>query len=312
MAPSDSVETVSATWDSGGHMNPLTVFVGSSTEGCDRGIVPRLAALLTKSDFKVLTREDHEGFAPGEYTLDSLLTIAKEIDLALFVFSKDDRVEIRGRTEFIPRDNGAARVRSVHVAPRPSACCRHPGGRRQVARRRQRVWESHDSRAVTIHAGMPRSISPWPNWRSDGRCSDTMRCSTLRNAPCTGCGDKATIIIVAQYTWPALSVCWSAVLLKDRLTGPLVVALLLGVVAVAVGASTAASSRGAIDTLPVVLLAAAVFGLYSTLLSGVGKPDAKALEAIALNGISPTVCRMCAGIARCVRLRSASSHRGWR
>jgi SAM-dependent methyltransferase len=86
-------------------MDPLTVFVGSSTEACDRGIVPRLAALLTKSDFKVLTWEDHEGFAPGEYTLDALLAIAKQIDLALFVFSKDDRVDFRGRSEFIPRDN---------------------------------------------------------------------------------------------------------------------------------------------------------------------------------------------------------------
>jgi SAM-dependent methyltransferase len=86
-------------------MDPLTVFIGSSTEACDRGIVPRLATLLAKNDFKVTTWYDHDGFAPGEYTLDVLLTIARETDLALFVFSRDDRVEIRGTTHFIPRDN---------------------------------------------------------------------------------------------------------------------------------------------------------------------------------------------------------------
>ncbi len=86
-------------------MDPLTVFIGSSAEACDRGIVPRLANLLTRNDFHVLTWYDHDGFAPGEYTLDALLGIVKEVDLALFVFSKDDRLETRGQTEFVPRDN---------------------------------------------------------------------------------------------------------------------------------------------------------------------------------------------------------------
>jgi drug/metabolite transporter (DMT)-like permease len=136
-------------------------------------------------------------------------------------------------------------------------------------------------------------------------------------APCAGkgCPEKATIIIVAQYTWPALSVCWSVILLKERITPPLVVALLLGVLAVAIGASTGASSREAVAKLPVVLLAAIVFGLYSTLLKrvdyepfssqavsfgaatvmalaatmwfsgGAGEPNAKAVLAIAINGV---------------------------
>ncbi len=86
-------------------MDPLTVFIGSSSEACDRGIVPRLANLLSKNDFKVMTWYDHDGFAPGEYTLDALLDVAKQVDTALFVFSKDDRVDVRGRSEFIPRDN---------------------------------------------------------------------------------------------------------------------------------------------------------------------------------------------------------------
>ena len=86
-------------------MDPLTVFIGSSSEACDRGIVPRLATLLSKHDFKVMPWQDHDGFAPGEFTLDALLAITREIDFALFVFSKDDRAEIRGETHWIPRDN---------------------------------------------------------------------------------------------------------------------------------------------------------------------------------------------------------------
>ena len=86
-------------------MDPLTVFIGSSSEARDRGIVPRLANLLAKQDFKVLPWYDHDSFAPGEYTLDALLGVVKDVDLALFVFSKDDRIETRGRAEFVPRDN---------------------------------------------------------------------------------------------------------------------------------------------------------------------------------------------------------------
>jgi SAM-dependent methyltransferase len=86
-------------------MEPQTVFIGSSSEACHRGIVPRLESLLTKNDFKVVTWYDDDEFAPGEYTLDALLSIVKQTDLALFVFSKDDEVKVRGKAEFAPRDN---------------------------------------------------------------------------------------------------------------------------------------------------------------------------------------------------------------
>ena len=64
-----------------------TIFIGSSSEACDRGIVPRVATLLANNDFKVKTWYDHNGLAPGEYTLDALLSIARETDLAVFVFT---------------------------------------------------------------------------------------------------------------------------------------------------------------------------------------------------------------------------------
>ena len=87
-------------------------------------------------------------------------------------------------------------------------------------------------------------------------------------APCAGvgCEEKAAIVVITQYTWPALTVLWSAALLRERLTCRVGMSLLLGVVAVAIGASGASVDGAALAKLPVVVLAAVVFGLYSTLL----------------------------------------------
>ncbi len=91
-------------------------------------------------------------------------------------------------------------------------------------------------------------------------------------APCTGgdeCSEKTHLVIIVHYTWPALSVLWSTMLLRDRLTGPMILSLLLGILAVAIGASTTASPGDTLSRLPAVLLAACLFGLYSTLLKRV-------------------------------------------
>ena len=90
-------------------------------------------------------------------------------------------------------------------------------------------------------------------------------------APCggSGCPEKAAIVVVTQYTWPAWTVLWSAVLLGEKLTRRMAASLLLGVVAVAIGASGHASWSGALSKLPAVVAAAVIFGLYSTLLKRV-------------------------------------------
>jgi drug/metabolite transporter (DMT)-like permease len=92
-------------------------------------------------------------------------------------------------------------------------------------------------------------------------------------APCggAGCPKKAAIVVVTQYTWPAFTVLWSAVLLREKLTRRTVVSLLLGVVAVgvAVGADGFRGESAAVSKLPPVVLAAVIFGLYSTLLKRV-------------------------------------------
>jgi uncharacterized membrane protein len=82
-------------------------------------------------------------------------------------------------------------------------------------------------------------------------------------APCggPGCEEKAAIVVITQYTWPALTVLWSAALLRERLTCRLGVSLLLGIVAVAIGASGTRIDGEALTKLPIVVLAAVVFGL---------------------------------------------------
>jgi drug/metabolite transporter (DMT)-like permease len=86
-------------------------------------------------------------------------------------------------------------------------------------------------------------------------------------APCAGqeCPGKPLVIIVAQYTWPALGVVWAALLLGDPLNARTMLSLAAGIAAVWVGASTGVALGDAREKLPIVLFAAAIFGLYSTL-----------------------------------------------
>jgi drug/metabolite transporter (DMT)-like permease len=92
-------------------------------------------------------------------------------------------------------------------------------------------------------------------------------------APCAGasCPHKAAIVVVTQYTWPAFTVLWSAVLLRETLTRRTVLSMMLGIIAVAVaiGAGDLGAEREALSKLPIVALAAVMFGLYSTLLKRV-------------------------------------------
>ena len=87
-------------------------------------------------------------------------------------------------------------------------------------------------------------------------------------APCPEgtCPGKPLRIIIAQYTWPAFGVIWSAILLRDRLTVRMLMSLALGILAVCVGASTGAAAGVGPAKLAPVVLAAVMFGLYSALM----------------------------------------------
>ncbi|MGH9374401.1 MAG: DMT family transporter [Vicinamibacterales bacterium] len=68
-----------------------------------------------------------------------------------------------------------------------------------------------------------------------------------------------------QYTWPAFAVVWSAILLRDRVNVRILRSLGIGILAVWVGARTSDVSSQAAARLPLVLVVAAMFGLYSAL-----------------------------------------------
>jgi drug/metabolite transporter (DMT)-like permease len=81
--------------------------------------------------------------------------------------------------------------------------------------------------------------------------------------------NRIAIVIITQYTWPALAVLWSVALLREKVTSRLLLSLIVGIVAVSVGAGGAGAEPDTLSKLPRVALAAVVFGLYTTLLKRV-------------------------------------------
>jgi drug/metabolite transporter (DMT)-like permease len=90
-------------------------------------------------------------------------------------------------------------------------------------------------------------------------------------ARCAGgaCGWQAATALVTQYTWPAFAMLWSVLLLRDALTWQRTLAFLLGIGAVAAGAAGNPADADSTSTVLLVLAAAMIFGLYSTLLKRV-------------------------------------------
>ena len=83
------------------------------------------------------------------------------------------------------------------------------------------------------------------------------------------CGWQAATALVSQYTWPAFAMLWSVLLLRDGLTWQRTLAFFLGIGAVAAGAAGNPADTGSTSTVLLVLAAAMIFGLYSTLLKRV-------------------------------------------
>src|SRR6185295_2918771 len=87
-------------------------------------------------------------------------------------------------------------------------------------------------------------------------------------ARCAGavCDGRAATALVSQYTWPAFTSLWSVLLLRDTLTSRGTLAVLLAIAAVTAAAAGNPGDAGSSSTVLLVLVAAMIFGLYSTLL----------------------------------------------
>lgn len=79
----------------------VRVFIGSSSEG--RAVARNLQEEL--GDRVDVVRWDQGVFAPGGYTLDSLLGVAADVDFAVLVATPDDTTVSRGETMPSARDN---------------------------------------------------------------------------------------------------------------------------------------------------------------------------------------------------------------
>ena len=79
------------------------IYIASSTESRNRGIVPKLVQLLGAEDFEV--KPWYKQFPNGAFALDVLLDLPEKVDVALFVFGKDDVREFRGSKDHMTRDN---------------------------------------------------------------------------------------------------------------------------------------------------------------------------------------------------------------
>jgi SAM-dependent methyltransferase len=83
-------------------MSKLKIFIASSREAKDQGIVPKLVIDLS-STFDVIPWYEH--FESMKFTLENLLEIVNQIDAVVLVFAKDDSRKFRGGDDWVARDN---------------------------------------------------------------------------------------------------------------------------------------------------------------------------------------------------------------
>jgi SAM-dependent methyltransferase len=83
-------------------MSKLKIFIASSREAKDQGIVPKLVIDLSRT-FNVIPWYDH--FESMKFTLENLLEIVNQIDAVVLVFAKDDSRKFRGGDDWVARDN---------------------------------------------------------------------------------------------------------------------------------------------------------------------------------------------------------------
>ena len=79
-----------------------TAFIGSSSEGLK--IAHKLAELL-RNDLDVIVWDQGTVFGLGDATLEALENAVNSYDFGLFVFTPDDKLHSRGKTQPVARDN---------------------------------------------------------------------------------------------------------------------------------------------------------------------------------------------------------------
>lgn len=81
----------------------MKIFIGSSKEA--EKDMERIARLLENLKHTPVTWQDNDVFIAGEYTLESLIETAENVDAAIFVFRADDKTWYREKEFDTVRDN---------------------------------------------------------------------------------------------------------------------------------------------------------------------------------------------------------------
>ena len=80
----------------------MKIFIGSSSEA---RVIDTEVRKIIENHPEVEPKPWQEVFVPGEFGLESLLRVKKEIDAAILITTVDDKIWYRGSEAFTPRDN---------------------------------------------------------------------------------------------------------------------------------------------------------------------------------------------------------------
>jgi hypothetical protein len=83
----------------------LKIFLGSSREAVETGLLRRVASWVEAARHEPVRWDDPGVFPPGAYTFTTLRQVARQVDGAIFIFSEDDELWYRTDKVTQPRDN---------------------------------------------------------------------------------------------------------------------------------------------------------------------------------------------------------------
>jgi len=84
----------------------MRVFIGSSTESSDNGLLLKIANIVEGCQIEPIRWNDTPSpFQTGKFTLENLEELSDKVDAAIFICSTDDKTWYRGKKLGKPRDN---------------------------------------------------------------------------------------------------------------------------------------------------------------------------------------------------------------
>lgn len=81
----------------------MKIFIGSSKEA--EAEMERIGVMIEKLNCDVITWQDEESFIAGDFTMESLIHMSKQVDAAIFVFNGEDETWYRNNLVQSVRDN---------------------------------------------------------------------------------------------------------------------------------------------------------------------------------------------------------------